>query len=48
MDDDIKRLEVMITQKQYADLKLIAKKEYRTVPSVLREMIDKRILESLK
>ena len=46
--EDIKRLEIMITQRQYADLKLIAKKEYRTVPSVMREMIDKRIKENLK
>ena len=43
--EDIKRLEIAITQKQYSDLKVLAKKEYRTVPSILRELIDKRLKE---
>ena len=43
---DIKRLEVAITQKQYSDLKILAKKEYRTVPSIVKELIDKRLKEN--
>lgn len=40
---EIKRLEIVITRKQYEELKEVAKSEYKTVPSVIREMIDKRI-----
>jgi len=46
--DEIKRLEIGITQKQYSDLKVLAKKEYRTVPSILRELIDKRLRGEIK
>ena len=48
MENDIKRLEVAITQKQYAELKVIAKKEYRTAPSIVKELIDKRLKGEIK